>query len=77
MDGQKEVEIPEEFRLILNDNCNKIIQELQDKMTQMMEMYKNNSTFPFDFYNLAMREADTKISCVRDLYKRITGTDLE
>ncbi|HJU14547.1 MAG TPA: hypothetical protein VJ792_08855 [Candidatus Nitrosotalea sp.] len=77
MDGQRGVEIPEEFRLILHDNCIQAIQELQEKMSQMMEMYKNNSTFPFDFYNLAMREADTKISCVRELYKRIAGTDLD
>ncbi len=76
MDGAEEIAIPEEFRQILHDQCAQMINELQDKMTQMMEMYKNNSTFPFDFYNLAMRETDTKISCVREIYRRISGTDL-
>lgn len=77
MGSAEEVAIPDEFRQILHDQCEEMIREMQDKMTQMMEMYKNNSTFPFDFYNLAMRETDTKILCVREIYKRIAGSDLE
>ena len=77
MDAAEDVAIPEEFRQILHQQCTEMIKEMQEKMTQMMEMYKNNSTFPFDFYYLAMRENDTKISCVREIYRRISGSDLE
>jgi hypothetical protein len=54
-----------------------MIQEYQDKVTQMMNIYKQNPTFPYDFYNLSLREADTKISGIRELYKRVTGEDLD
>lgn len=54
-----------------------MINDIQGKVAQMMEIFKQNSTFPFDFYNLSLREADTKIACIRELYKRLTDEELE
>lgn len=67
---------PEEFKSVLHENCLAMIQDLQDKITEMMNIYKQNPTFPFDFYNLSLREADIKISGIRELYKRITDEEL-
>jgi len=69
--------VPEETREILAKGCHDMIQELQDKVTQMMNTYKQNPTFPFDFYNLSLREAEIKILAVQEIYKRLTGEDLE
>jgi hypothetical protein len=65
-----------ETRDILHHGCLDMINEIQDKVTQMMDIYKQNPTFPFDFYNLSLREADTKISAIRELYKRLTDEEL-
>ncbi len=65
-----------ETKNLLHQGCLDMINELQDKVTQMMNIYKQNSTFPFDFYNLSLREADTKISAIRELYKRLTDEEL-
>jgi len=65
-----------ETKNFLHQGCLDMINELQDKVTQMMNIYKQNSTFPFDFYNLSLREADTKISAIRELYKRLTDEEL-
>lgn len=54
-----------------------MIREIQDKVTQIMDIYKQNPTFPFDFYNLSLREADIKISSIHEIYKRITGDELK
>ncbi len=61
----------------LRDGCLMMINDIQGKISQMMEIFKQNSTFPFDFYNLSLREADTKIACIRELYKRLTDEELE
>lgn len=53
-----------------------MIKELQDKSSQIMEAYRSNPTFPFDFYALSLREGDTKIQAIRELYKRITDEEL-
>lgn len=68
--------LSEELKSLLHENCISMIQELQDKITEMMNIYKQNPTFPFDFYNLSLREADIKISGIRELYKRITSEEL-
>ena len=66
----------EEFKSILHVNCMGMITELQNNQIQIMEMYKHNSTFPSDFYNLSLREIDTKIQVIRELYKRIIKEEL-
>lgn len=66
-----------EYKDLLQKGCSEYIRELQDNMTKLMEMYKGNPTFPIDFYNLALREADTRIQAVRDLYRRLMNEDLE
>ena len=53
-----------------------MIKELQEKQVQVMETYKTNPTFPFDFYNLSLREIDTRIQAIRELYKNNTNEDL-
>ena len=66
----------EDFKSLLHVNCMKMVNELQDKQIQLMEIYRKNSTFPFDFYNISIREADTKIQAIRELYKRISDEEL-
>lgn len=69
--------MPEECKTFLRENCIESIKEIQDRVTQMMNIYKNNPTFPFDFYNLSLREAEIKIIGIRELYQRMTGKELE
>ena len=69
-------DLSEELKSLLHVNCMKMVKGLQDKSTQIMEIYKSNPTFPFDFYNLSLREADTKIQAIRELYKQITNEEL-
>lgn len=54
-----------------------MVKELQDKSSQIMEIYKSNTTFPFDFYALSLRESDTKMQAIREIYKRITNEELD
>ena len=68
--------LTEELKSLLNVNCMKMVKDLQDKQTQLMEIYRSNPTFPFDFYNISLREADTKIQTIRELYKQITDEEL-
>jgi len=65
-----------DIKSFLRTNCTEMIQELQDNQSRMMEMYKQSPTFPFDFYNLSLRETDTKIQTIREFYTRITGEEL-
>jgi hypothetical protein len=67
---------PEEFKSILHVNCIEMVKELQNNQMQIMEMYKQNPTSPSDFYNLSLREIDTKIQVIRELYKRIINEEL-
>ena len=72
-----ETDLPEGTKNFLRTGCLDSIQELQDKVTEIMNIYKQNPTFPFDFYNMTLRETDTRILAIRDLYKRLTGEELE
>jgi len=65
-----------DIKSFLRTNCIEMIKELQDNQSRMMEMYKQSPTFPFDFYNLSLRETDTKIQTIREFYTRITSEDL-
>lgn len=69
-------DLSEELKSLLHVNCMKMVKDLQDKQTQLMEIYRSNPTFPFDFYNISLREADTKIQTIRELYKQITDEEL-
>ncbi|MDE1862309.1 MAG: hypothetical protein KGI33_05285 [Thaumarchaeota archaeon] len=61
---------------IFRKGCSEYVQELEGEITKMMEMYKNNPTFPYDFYNISLREASTKIQAAKELYRRLTEEDL-
>jgi hypothetical protein len=65
-----------EFKSILHVNCIGMVKELHDNQNQIMEMYKQNPTFPSDFYTISLREIDTKILTIKELYKRITDEEL-
>ena len=56
--------------------CAMMVKELQDNTARVMQMYKENPTFPADFYNLSLRDADTRIQTVREVYKQITSEEL-
>jgi hypothetical protein len=66
-----------EIKSFLHDNCMEMVKELHDNQVRIMEMYKQNPTFPADFYNLSLREIDTKIQTINELYRRITSEELE
>jgi len=65
-----------DIKSFLRTNCIEMIKELQDNQSRIMEIYKQSPTYPFDFYNLSLRETDTKIQTVREFYTRITGEEL-
>jgi len=70
------MEASAECKSYLHEICLNMIKELQEKQVQVMETYKTNPTFPFDFYNLSLREIDTRIQAIRELYKNNTNEDL-
>jgi hypothetical protein len=76
MTVSEKIALTENAKSILHENCIGMIKELQDRQTQLMDIYKNNSTYPLDFYVLSMRENDTKVVAIRELYKRITDEEL-
>jgi len=65
-----------DIRSFLRTNCEEMIKELQDNQSRIMEIYKQSPTYPFDFYNLSLRETDTKIQTIREFYKRVTSEEL-
>ena len=65
-----------DIKSILRTNCEDMIKELQDNQSRIMEIYKQSPTYPFDFYNLSLRETDTKIQTIREFYKRVTSEEL-
>lgn len=67
----------EEVKSFLREKSIEVIMEYQQQQAQIMQMYKMNSTFPSDFYNLSLREIDARISGIKEFYKRITNEDLE
>ncbi len=70
------MEPSDEHKSFLHDICLDMINELQERQAQLMEVYKNNPTFPFDFYNLSLRETDTRIQAIRELYRKNMNEDL-
>jgi len=70
------MEASNECKFFLREICLNMINELQEKQVQVMEIYKSNPTFPFDFYNLSLREIDTRIQAIRELYKNNINEDL-
>ena len=66
-----------EFKAFLHETFTTMIQELVDMETQIITNYHNNPTIPFDYYNLTLREINSKIICKKEVYKRLTGEDLE
>jgi len=67
----------DEVKSILHESLKNMINEIQEAQAKLMEIYKVNPTYPFDFYSLSLREADTKILCIREIYKRITDEELD
>jgi hypothetical protein len=65
-----------EIKSLLHDKCIEMIKEIQNKETKLVQWYKNNPTTLFDFYFLTMRELDTRLVAVRELYKRLTDEEL-
>ncbi|MGE5599893.1 MAG: hypothetical protein ACM3UQ_00085 [Clostridiales bacterium] len=72
-----ELETPDDFKRFLHDTFMSMISELVTQETQLINTYNSNRTMPFDFYNLVIREIHTKIQCKREIYRRLTGEDLE
>lgn len=68
---------PDEFKQFLHDTFTSMIDELVTQETQLINTYHDNRTMPFDFYNITVREIHSKIECKREVYKRLTGEDLE
>ncbi len=66
-----------EFKTFLHDNFLAMIKELVDQETELIKTYHNNPTVPFDYYNLTIRDINSKIMCKREVYKRLTGEELE
>jgi hypothetical protein len=66
-----------EFKAFLHETFTALIKELVDLETQIIQTYRNNPTVPFDYYNLMLREINTKIQCKHEVYKRLTGEDLQ
>ena len=73
----EELKNPTEFKAFLHDTFTTMIKELVDTETQIIANHHNNPTIPFDYYNLMIREINAKIICKREVYKRLTGEDLE
>ena len=73
----EELKNPLEFKHFLHDTFISMIKELLDHETQMITTYHYSRTIPFDFYNLSIREIHTKIQCKKEVYRRLTGEDLE
>ncbi|TLX94961.1 MAG: hypothetical protein E6K91_04665 [Thaumarchaeota archaeon] len=74
--GISKTEHQAEMKSFLHDSCVEMVNELQKNQVQIMEIYKVNPTYPADFYNLSLREFDSKILAIRELYKRITDEEL-
>ena len=70
------MEFTELAKSSIQATCARMVKELQDNTSRFMQMFKDNPTFPADFYNLSLRDADTKIQTVREVYKQITSEDL-
>ena len=66
-----------EFKAFLHETFTTMIKELVDMETQIMHNYHDNPTVPFDYYNLMLREISAKIQCKHEVYKRLTGEELQ
>lgn len=76
MTAIEEQKIPLEFKTFLRKTFLAMIKELVDSETQIIIYHHNNLTIPFD-YSLMLQEINYKIICRREVYKRLTGEDLE
>lgn len=72
-----EIDTPEGFKSFVNDTLMTMIRELIAQQNQIATTFKNNSTMPFDYYNLLLREIDAKIQCKQEVYKRLIGEELD
>jgi hypothetical protein len=73
----EEIDGAEKFKSFLCTSFKEMINELVEQEHQIITNYKNNPTFPFDYYSLLLREINTKIGCKREVYKRLTGEELK
>lgn len=64
-------------KTFLRETITTMINELVMQETQLITTYRDNRTMPFDFYNLTIREIHSRIQCKREVYRRLTGEDLE
>lgn len=76
MRGVGELDRSKEMKSLLHDKCIEMIKELEDKELKLTQWYKNNPSTLFDFYFFTMREIDTRVLAIRELYKRITDENL-
>jgi hypothetical protein len=72
-----EIRTPEGFKSFVHETFITMIRELVAQQHQIATTYKNNPTIPFDYYGLLLREIDTKIQAKREIYKRLTGEELD
>lgn len=77
MTAIEELKGPSEFKEFLHETFLAMVKELVDSETQIITNHHNNPTIPFDYYNLMIREINSKIICKREVYKRLTGEDLD
>lgn len=77
MTSIEDLKDPQEFRAFLHEMFTDMVKELVDLETQVIQNYHSNPTIPFDYYNLMLREISAKIVCKRDVYKRLTGHELQ
>ena len=77
MTAIEELKNPLEFKEFLHKTFMTMIKELVDSETQIITNHHNNPTIPFDYYNLMLREINSKINYKKEVYKRLTGEDLE
>ena len=73
----EEIDGAEKFKSFLCTSFKEMINELVAQENQIITNYKNNPTFPFDYYSLLLREINTKIGCKKEVYKRLTGEELK
>lgn len=73
----KESALTKESKEFLRQNSLIMINELQNNISQLMNIYKQNSTLPADFYALSLREGEIRIKAITDLYRRLTDEELK
>lgn len=72
----RKTESLKDFKTLLRERCLEMIIE-EDAEIRLLNQYKKETSFPFDFYNSAFRESESSISAIRELYRRVSGEDLQ